>query len=183
LEPHYDEATVKIHHDIHHQGYVDGLNKAEDKLAEARANGDYALVKHWEKELAFHGSGHILHSLFWLGMKPQGGGEPGGKLKQQIEQDFGSFAAFKAQFTAATVGVEGSGWGLLVWSPMFKQLQVMQAEKHQNLAQWGVIPLLVCDVWEHAYYLKYQNKRAAFVEAWWNLVNWGWVEQEFNGLV
>lgn len=176
LEPYYDEATVRLHHDLHHKGYVDGLNNAVAKLAEARVAADFALVKHWERELAFHGAGHILHSLFWQNMSPAGGGLPPGTLAQQIEQDFGSFAAFKKHFSAATVAVEGSGWGLLVWNPHAAKLDVMTAEKHQDLAIWGVTPLLVCDVWEHAYYLKYQNRRAAWVEAWWNLVNWQDVE-------
>jgi Fe-Mn family superoxide dismutase len=172
LEPHYDEATVKLHHDAHHKGYVDGLNNAEAKLAEAREKGDFALVKHWERELAFHGSGHLLHCLFWENMSPQGGGVPSGTLADRINQDFGSFEAFKKQFSAAAVAVEGSGWTLLVWNPEFNKLEILQAEKHQNLTQWGAVPLLTVDVWEHAYYLKYQNKRAAWVEAWWNLVNW-----------
>ncbi|NLZ39471.1 MAG: superoxide dismutase [Firmicutes bacterium] len=176
LEPYYDEETVRLHHSIHHKGYVDGLNNAVAKLAEARAAGDYSLIKHWERELAFHGSGHVLHSIFWENMSPSGGGAPQGALAQQINQDFGSFEAFKKHFNAATVAVEGSGWGLLVWNPYAAKLDIMTTEKHQNLSIWGVTPLLACDVWEHAYYLKYQNKRAAWVEAWWNLVNWHDVE-------
>ncbi|CDX04346.1 Superoxide dismutase [Mn/Fe] [Desulfitobacterium hafniense] len=180
LEPHYDEATVRLHHDIHHKGYVDGLNNAEAKLAEAREKGDFGLVKHWERELAFHGSGHLLHTLFWTNMAPDGGGTPAGSLGERISQDFGSFEAFKKQFSAAAVAVEGSGWAVLVWNPEFKKLEILQAEKHQNLTQWGVVPLLTVDVWEHAYYLKYQNKRAAWVETWWNLVNWADVSQRFD---
>ncbi|EHL09084.1 superoxide dismutase, partial [Desulfitobacterium hafniense DP7] len=180
LEPHYDEATVRLHHDIHHKGYVDGLNNAEAKLAEAREKGDFGLVKHWERELAFHGSGHLLHTLFWTNMTPDGGGTPAGALGERISQDFGSFEAFKKQFSAAAVAVEGSGWAVLVWNPEFKKLEILQAEKHQNLTQWGAVPLLTVDVWEHAYYLKYQNKRAAWVETWWNLVNWADASQRFE---
>lgn len=172
LEPHYDEQTVRLHHDAHHKAYVDGLNNAEAKLAEAREKGDFALVKHWERELAFHGSGHILHALFWNNMKAGGGGPATGKVAGQIDKDFGGFEPFKKQLSAAAIAVEGSGWALLCWNPVFKKLEILTAEKHQNLTQWGVVPLLAVDVWEHAYYLKYQNKRAAFVEAWWNLVNW-----------
>ncbi len=172
LEPHYDEQTVKLHHDAHHKAYVDGLNNAEAKLLEAREKGDFALVKHWERELAFHGSGHILHTLFWDNMSPQGGGPATGFVAEEIPKYFGSFDIFKKQFSAAAVAVEGSGWTLLCYNPIFKKLEILTAEKHQNLTQWGVIPLLALDLWEHAYYLKYQNKRAAFVEAWWNLVNW-----------
>lgn len=172
LEPHYDEQTVRLHHDVHHKGYVDGLNNAVAKLAGAREKGDFGLVKHWERELAFHGSGHVLHTMFWENMSPDGGGEPTGAVAARIEQDFGSFEAFRKQFSAAAVTVEGSGWAALVWNPHGGRLDVMAVEKHQDLAIWGAVPLLVCDVWEHAYYLKYQNKRAAWVEAWWNLVHW-----------
>ncbi|MEW5953464.1 MAG: superoxide dismutase [Bacillota bacterium] len=172
LEPHYDSQTVKLHHDAHHKAYVDGLNNAEAKLAEAREKSDFALIKHWERELAFHGSGHLLHTLFWENMGPGGGGPATGQVAGQIKADFGSYEAFKKQFTAAAIAVEGSGWAVLCWNPVFGKLEVLTAEKHQNLTQWGVVPLLTVDVWEHAYYLKYQNKRAAFVEAWWNLVNW-----------
>ncbi len=183
LEPYIDEQTMRLHHDKHHQGYVNGLNKALEKLAAARATGDLTLIKHLSREAAFHGSGHLLHSIFWPNMAPAaqgGGGEPEGELAGQIVQDFGSFAAFKAQFSAASKSVEGSGWGLLVWEPSAEQLEVLQAEKHQNLTQWGVVPLLVLDVWEHAYYLKYQNNRGAYVEAWWNVVNWADVAERFR---
>ena len=179
LEPHIDEQTMKLHHDLHHKSYVDGLNKALDQLQAARESGDFGLVKHWEREAAFHGSGHFLHSIFWNNMGPQKGGEPRGDLRSQIEKDFGSFEAFKKQFSAAAGAVEGSGWAMLVWEPNAGQLEVLTAEKHQNLTQWGVRPLLVLDVWEHAYYLKYQNKRPAYVEAWWNVVNWEDVSARF----
>ena len=183
LEPYIDEQTMRLHHDKHHQGYVNGLNKALEKLAAARQAGDFALVKHLSREAAFHGSGHLLHSIFWPNMAPAGqggGGEPEGELAEQIAQDFGSFAAFQAHFSAAAKAVEGSGWGLLVWEPNAGQLEVLQAEKHHNLTQWGVVPLLVLDVWEHAYYLKYQNNRGAYVEAWWNVVNWADVAERFR---
>ncbi len=179
LEPYYDEQTVRLHHDKHHAAYVAGLNKAEEQLAAARASGDYALIKHWERELAFHGSGHLLHTLFWENMTPGGGGEPDGELAAQIAQDFGSFEAFKAQFSAAANAVEGSGWGLLGWLPAFGKLAILQVEKHQDLTVWGVLPLLIVDVWEHAYYLKYQNRRAEWVSNWWNLVNWPDVARRF----
>lgn len=179
LEPYYDEQTVRLHHDKHHAAYVAGLNKAEEQLAAARAAGDYALVKHWERELAFHGSGHLLHTLFWENMTPGGGGEPSGELAAQIAQDFGGFEAFKAQFNAAANAVEGSGWGLLGWLPAFGKLVILQVEKHQDLTLWGVVPLLIVDVWEHAYYLKYQNRRAEWVSNWWNLVNWPDVARRF----
>lgn len=177
LEPYYDEETLRLHHGKHHQSYVDGLNKAETQLAEARTRSDYALIKHWLKEIAFHGSGHILHTLFFENLAPVGQSSPGQKTINQVERDFGSFDEFKKMFTAAAAAVEGSGWALLCYNPLFKQLEILQAEKHQNLTQWGVIPLLVIDVWEHAYYLKYQNRRPEYIGAWWNIVNWDKVEE------
>jgi Fe-Mn family superoxide dismutase len=179
LEPHYDEQTVRLHHDAHHKAYVDGLNNAEARLAEARAKSDFSLVKHWERELAFHGSGALLHKFFWENMKPNGGGPATGDIAAQIKEDFGDYESFKKQFTAAAVAVEGSGWAILTWNNNFNKLEILTAEKHQNLTQWGSVPLLIVDVWEHAYYLKYQNKRAAWVEAWWNLVNWEDVNGKF----
>ncbi len=180
LEPYYEERTLRLHHGAHHKAYVDGLNKAESKLAEARQNSDFSLVKHWERELAFHGSGHILHSIFWENMKPNGGGPAEGDIAPQIDKDFGGFEAFKKHFTAAATAVEGSGWALLCWSPIFNKLEILTTEKHQNLTQWGVYPLLVIDLWEHAFYLQYQNKKAEFIEAWWNLVNWENVNKRLN---
>jgi len=172
LEPVIDEQTMRLHHDKHHAGYVKGLINAENKLAEARETGDYALIKHYEREAAFHGSGHILHSIFWENLSPNGGGEPKGDLAMAINKTFGNFEKFKAQMIAATNSVEGSGWGVLAYQVMFKDLVILQAEKHQNLTQWGAIPLLVIDVWEHAYYLKYQNRRAEFVQNIFNIINW-----------
>ncbi|BDR71064.1 superoxide dismutase [Clostridium tetani] len=179
LEPHYDEATLRIHHDIHHKTYVDGLNNAENKIEECRRTGDYTLIKHYERELAFHGSGHILHTLFWENMMP-GGSQPKDEILNQINKDFTDYETFKKEFSAAAVAVEGSGWAILCWNCMFNKLVILTAEKHQDLTQWGVKPLLILDVWEHAYYLKYQNKRAAFVDAWWNIVNWDVVNERFK---
>ncbi|AJD31151.1 superoxide dismutase [Clostridium sporogenes] len=183
LEPHYDEKTLKIHHDIHHKAYVDGLNKAEQKLEEVRESGDFTLIKHWEKEIAFHGSGHILHTLFWENMTPNGKLNPEGSVIERIKQDFGDYEKFKKQFTEAAIAVEGSGWTILAWNPMFQKLVILQAEKHQNLTQWGVVPLLILDLWEHAYYLKYQNRRSEFINAWWNIVNWDIVNTRYDNVI
>lgn len=180
LEPYYDEQTVRIHHDKHHATYVTGLNKAEEELAKAREAGDYSLIQHWERQLAFHGSGHILHTLFWESMSPQGGGEPKGGLLEQINRDFGSFENFKKQFSAAAAQVEANGWALLGYYPAFNKLYIMQVENHQKLTMWGIRPLLVLDVWEHAYYLKFQNRRADWIENWWNIVNWDNAAKEFS---
>lgn len=181
LEPHYEERTLRLHHGAHHKAYVDGLNNAAAKLIEAREKNDHALIKHWERELAFHGSGHILHSIFWENMKPGGGGPATGAVAGLIERDFGSFEQYQKQFSAAAAAVEGSGWTLLCFVPAFNKLEILTSEKHQNLTQWGAVPLLVLDLWEHAYYLQYQNRRAAFIEAWWNLVNWEDVNRRLEG--
>ena len=180
LEPVIDEQTVTLHHDKHHAGYVKGLNNAEKMLQQAREANDFGLIKHWERELAFHGSGHILHTIFWENLAPNGSGEPLGKLAQAIAQDFGDFAKFKAQMMAATNAVEGSGWGVLAWQPIFNRLDIFQAEKHQDLTQWGAIPLLVIDVWEHAYYLKYQNRRLEFVTNIFQIINWQDVTKRYE---
>jgi Fe-Mn family superoxide dismutase len=171
LEPHIDKETMRLHHDLHHAGYVKGLNTALEKLAEARKGGDYAAVKAWSRELAFHGSGHLLHCVFWENMTPKKT-EPQGTLRKMIDRDFGSLDAFRAHFGNASKQVEASGWGILGYEPHSKRLLVLEAEKHQNLSVAGVHPLLVLDVWEHAYYLKYQNRRAEYVDAFWNVVNW-----------
>jgi len=172
LEPYYDEQTVRLHHDKHHAAYVAGLNKAEEELARARESGDFATIQHWERQLAFHGSGEGLHTLFWESMSPHGGGEPKDGLMDQINRDFGSYESFKKQFSAAAAQVEGSGWALLGFMPVFDKLYILQVENHQKLTLWGIRPLLVLDVWEHAYYLKFQNRRADWIESWWNIVNW-----------
>lgn len=179
LEPWIDEKTMRIHHDKHHQSYVNGLNNAEKKLEAARKSGDFELVKHWERELAFHGAGHYLHTIFWPAMSPKGGGQPSGALADEMSSSFGSYNAFKKQFSEAADKAEGGGWAILVWSPRSRRLEILTAEKHQNLSQWDVVPLLPLDVWEHAYYLKHQNDRAAYVKDWWNVVNWPYVAERY----
>lgn len=179
LEPHIDAETVRLHHDLHHKAYVDGFNKAEEMLAKARENNDFALIKHWSREAAFHGSGHILHSIYWTNMKPDGGGEPTGELAEAINTAFGSFETFKAQMIAAANQVEGSGWAVLGVEPLMKNLVILQTEKHQDLTQWGMIPILVLDVWEHAYYLKYQNRRPEYTKVFFNVINWDDVTARF----
>lgn len=180
LEPHIDAETMRLHHDKHHLAYVNGLNAALAALAKARESNDYSLVQYHTNQASFHGAGHILHLIFWHNMSPNGGGEPKGALAQALVRDFGSLAAFKANFGAAANKVEGSGWAILAYQPVGKQLVILQAEKHQNLTQWGAIPLLVLDVWEHAYYLKYQNRRADYVTAFNNVINWDDVAQRFE---
>ena len=174
LEPHIDARTMEIHHDKHHAGYVKGLNATNEKILEAIKAQKYGTIKHLEKDLAFHGAGHFLHTLYWNNMGTEKG-KRSAKLKNFINKSFGSFENFKPYFKAATKSVEGSGWGILAYEPYAKKLVILQAEKHQNLSLWMNIPLLVCDVWEHAYYIDYRNARAKYIEGFWNLVNWDFV--------
>jgi superoxide dismutase, Fe-Mn family len=180
LEPYISEEIMKLHHDKHHRTYVEGLNKAEINLKKARDNNDFSLIKHWSRELAFHGSGHYLHTIFWRNMGPKKGGSPQGILKAEIDNYFGSFERFKKQFSEAAKQVEGVGWAILVWSPRARHLEILQSERHMLLTQWDTIPLLVLDVWEHAYYLQYKNNRNSYVDNWWNVVNWNDVEMRLE---
>ncbi|MFB6465950.1 superoxide dismutase [Cytobacillus sp. Hz8] len=180
LEPYISAEIMELHHTKHHQSYVDGLNKAEKMLEKARKENDFSLVKHWSRELAFHGSGHYLHTIFWNNMSPKGGGKPQGSLMAKIENDFGSYDAFVKHFTEAAKQVEGVGWAILVWSPRSRHLEILQSERHMLLTQWDTIPLLVLDVWEHAYYLQYKNNRADYIKNWWNIVNWRNVEERWE---
>lgn len=173
LEPMYDQQTLKLHHDKHHAAYVKAANEALVKLDNARKSKDFASIKAVSKDLAFNASGHVLHTLFWHSMKPGGnGGQMPSEIKQALEQSFGSVEGGQGQFAAATKAVEGSGWGILAFEPFSQKLVILQCEKHQDLTIWGVIPILVCDVWEHAYYLKYQNNRGEWVDNFMKLTNW-----------
>jgi Fe-Mn family superoxide dismutase len=181
LEPHISRRTVEIHHDKHHLSYVSGLNGAEKSLARARQTGDLSLVRYWEGQIAFNGSGHILHSIYWTNMAPpEIDTSPHPNLLSHIRHVFGSLDTFKAQFMAAAGQVQGSGWATLVWNPAWGRVEILQIQRHENLTQWGSIPLLVVDVWEHAYYLDYQNRRDEYLDAWWNLVNWDDVNRRFD---
>ncbi|WP_394221786.1 superoxide dismutase [Priestia aryabhattai] len=180
LEPYINREIMRLHHSKHHQSYVDGLNKAELMLQQARNTNNFDLIKHWEREAAFHGSGHYLHTIFWEIMSPEGGGRPRRQLLQQLQKDFGSYEKFMMHFSQAAKKVEGVGWAILVWSPRSRKLEVLQAERHQLLTQWDTIPLLVLDVWEHAYYLQYRNERDPYVDNWWKIIYWPNVEKRFE---
>jgi Fe-Mn family superoxide dismutase len=171
LEPLYNEQTLRIHHDKHHAAYVKGLNEALQKLEAARKANDYSAIQSLSLQLAFHGSGHILHTLFWHSMSPNKPQAPA-SLAEALKESFGSVPNAQSQFAAATKAVEGSGWGVLAYEPMADKLLILQCEKHQNLTIWNTVPLLVCDVWEHAYYLQYQNNRATWVDNFMTLANW-----------
>ena len=180
LEPHIDAKTMEIHHTKHHQGYVNGLNKAVRELRRiAEGDGDASLTKHWARELAFHGGGHINHTLFWYTMAPEAGRtqrEPTGELGPALRETFGSLENFRRVFLAAADAVEGSGWAWLMFDPVSGGLLVTQMEKQQDLYVTGAVPLMGVDVWEHAYYLKYQNRRSDYTKAYWNVVNWAAVD-------
>jgi len=179
LEPHLSARILELHHDKHHRAYVDGTNATLEKLAAARAAGDFSAIVGLEKTLAFNMSGHVLHSMLWENLSPNGGGEPTGALADAIGENFGGFDAFKAQMTNATITVQGSGWGALVWEPLGKNLLVQQIYDHHANSVQGSTPLLVIDAWEHAYYLQYENRRPDYVNAVWNVINWDDVAKRF----
>jgi superoxide dismutase, Fe-Mn family len=172
LEPNLSAKILQLHHDKHHAAYVNGANETLEKLADARKNENFAAINQLEKSLAFHISGHKLHSILWSNMSPKGGGEPAGEIKGLIETDFGGFVPFQKQFNAASAGVQGSGWGVLSWEPLAGKLIVNQVYDHQGEHAQGGVPILVCDVWEHAYYLQYENRRADWIAAFWKVINW-----------
>jgi Fe-Mn family superoxide dismutase len=183
LEPHIDSLTMEIHHTKHHKAYVDGLNKALKALAEIREGGDAGLVKHWSREVSFHGSGHINHTLFWNMMAPAGkggGGQPQGPLAEAIARDFGGYDKFVAHFKAAATQVEGGGWAWLAVEPLSKRLIIVQQEKQQDMMPTNAMAVLGIDVWEHAYYVKYQNKRSEYVNAFMNVINWQFCQARYS---
>jgi Fe-Mn family superoxide dismutase len=180
LEPVIDKETVTIHHGKHFAGYVKGLNDTISMIAKAREAGNFDAIKALSRDLAFNGSGVVLHWLYFDTIGPNAGGTPSGKMADLIKRDFGSFDSFWKHFAAASKSVEASGWGILAWEPFSQRLVIMQAEKHQDLNSWGSMPLMVCDVWEHAYYLKYQNRRAEYVDNFSRIINWQKVEDRFN---
>jgi Fe-Mn family superoxide dismutase len=179
LEPHISGRIMQLHHDKHHAAYVAGANTALDKLAEAREQGDFAYNNKHTRDLAFNLGGHVNHSVFWTNMSPDGGDKPTGELASAIDEFFGSFDTFRAQFTAAALGVQGSGWAALVYDGIGRRPLILQFHDQQQDFPVGTVPLLLLDVWEHAYYLDYANVRADYVKAFWNIVNWANVEQRF----
>ncbi len=184
LEPHIDEATMKLHHDKHHQTYVTNLNGAIEKHPELGSKTPEDLLKELaslpqdiSKVVQNNGGGHVNHTMFWQIMKPNGGGEPSGNIATQIDADFGSFEEFKKLFNETTAKQFGSGWGWLVFKG--GKLEVITTSNQDNPLSQGLYPILGNDVWEHAYYLKYQNKRPDYLAAWWNTVNWEEISKRF----
>lgn len=180
LEPYLSEEILRVHHDKHHLAYVNGANAAIEKLEKARTTGEVVDFKAVARDLSFNLSGHILHSIYWENMSPKGGGKPGGILADRIDKDLGGFENFKAQLSSVAATVEGSGWGLLAYDPEGDRLIILQIEKHNNQLVPGAVPLLVLDTFEHAYYLQYKNDRKAYIDAWWNIVNWSDVERRLT---
>jgi Fe-Mn family superoxide dismutase len=180
LEPALSGEILQLHHGKHHAAYVAGANTALERLAEARDQGAWDGLVGLEKTLAFNVSGHVLHSIFWQNLSPEGGDRPEGELAASVEEHFGSFEAFAAQLTTATTTVQGSGWGVLAWEPLGRRLIVEQVYDHHGNVGMGSVPLLVFDAWEHAYYLQYRNVRPDYVKKLWDLVNWADVAARFT---
>ncbi len=180
LEPNISGRIMELHHDKHHLAYVNGANSALDALAEARDKNDLSMVNKFQKDLAFNLAGHVNHTVFWKNMSPEGGDKPVGELAAAIDEFFGSFDAFRAHFTASALGIQGSGWAILVWDILGQKLIIEQLYDHQGNLAVGSIPLLMLDMWEHAFYLDYQNVKPEYVKAFWNIVNWADVQARFN---
>jgi len=180
LAPVIAGEIMELHHDKHHAAYVKGANDTLDRLAEARDENNFGGLVGLEKTFAFNLSGHVLHSIFWDNLSPDGGDRPDGELAAAIDEYFGSFDAFKAQLTTATAGVQGSGWGVLGFEPLSRRLIIEQVYDHHGNVGQGTTPLLVFDAWEHAYYLQYKNVRPDYVSELWKLVNWQDVSARFD---
>ncbi len=183
LDGFLSSEILELHHDKHHAGYVAGLNKALADLASARAEGKLDAVKALSRAVAFHGSGHVLHTLYWHSMSPDGGGDPKGAVRTLIEAHFGSVDAFRKHFGAAAKQAEASGWGILAYEPIGKRLVITAAESHQQMGLQGAYPLLVCDVWEHAYYLRYQNRRPEYVDGFFDVLHWDFIGRRMKEIV
>ncbi|MBB2901892.1 Fe-Mn family superoxide dismutase [Kineococcus radiotolerans] len=180
LEPHISGAIMELHHDKHHATYVAGANTALEKLAEARAKDDLSTVNLHEKNLAFNLGGHVNHSVFWPNLSPDGGDKPVGELAAAIDENFGSFEGFQKHFTATALGIQGSGWSILAWDSIGQKLVNVQLYDQQSNLALGLVPVLVLDMWEHAFYLDYKNVKPDYVKAWWNVANWADAAQRFE---
>ena len=172
LEPHISARMLELHHRKHHAGYVENANAVIGKLEEARREDDFTKLGALERALAFHLSGHLLHSIFWKNLSPKGGRAPTGELAEAIERDFSSFDKFRRQLTEVAATTMGSGWAAVVWEPLGKRLLTTQIYDHQSNVNQAGVPLMVIDAWEHAYYLQYQNRKKEFFEAVWHLWDW-----------
>ena len=179
LEPHISGRIMELHHSKHHAAYVKGANTTLERLHDIREKGDFTAISMLEKNLAFHVSGHVLHSLFWTNLTP-GGGEPAGELADALQETFGGVEPFRQQMTEAAGTIQGSGWALASWEPVARRLVIQQVYDHQGNHGQGTIPLLAIDAWEHAYYLQYENRKTDFFETIWNVANWDDVASRFQ---
>lgn len=188
LEPHIDAQTMEIHHSKHHQKYTDGMNGALEKLSPELQEKDIEEIlsninqvpDDVKGAINFNGGGYDNHKLFWNSMKQNGGGEPTGAIADAINDSFGSFAEFKELFSSKTAPIQGSGWGWLVYNPNSGKVEYKAMPNQTSPRTEGLVPLLGLDVWEHAYYLKYQNKRPDYIAAWWNVIDWDEVNDRFS---
>jgi Fe-Mn family superoxide dismutase len=180
LEPNISARIMELHHSKHHAAYVAGANTALDQLAEARDTNNFANVAKYSKDLAFNLGGHTNHSIFWNNLSPEGGDKPEGELAAAIDDAFGSFDAFRAHFTAAALGIQGSGWALLSFEGLGGNIVIEQLFDQQGNVPVATTPLLMLDMWEHAFYLDYVNVKADYVKAFWNIVNWADVAKRFD---
>lgn len=180
LAPHIAGEIMELHHSKHHQTYVTALNGVLDKLAEARESGDFGAIVGLEKTLAFNLGGHVNHTTFWTNLSPDGGDKPTGELAAALDEHFGTFDAFRAHFTAAATTIQGSGWAILGWDSLGRRLLVHQLYDQQANLPAGQIPLVLLDMWEHAFYLQYRNVKPDYVKAWWNVVNWADAAERFE---
>ncbi|MDB5206991.1 MAG: Manganese/iron superoxide dismutase [Flavisolibacter sp.] len=179
LEPYMDEETLYLHHTFHHGGAVKAANKDSEMIQKAITENNLETVDYWTRKLSHHFSSHVLHTIFWTNLSNKKT-SPQGELLKRIEKDFGSYDRLKVYIAKTAKDVDGNGWGILGYQPYSDKLTVMQCENHEKLTQWGVIPLLVIDVWEHAYYLKYKNKRTDFVDTLFSIINWDNVGDRLN---
>jgi Fe-Mn family superoxide dismutase len=179
LEPNMDQETLHLHYTFHHGDAVKAANKDLQMIKKAMDDSNLETVDYWTKKLSFHLSSHILHTIFWTNLSNKKT-EPSGALLKQIEKDFGTYDRLKSLIAKTAKGVDGNGWGILGYLPTTDKLTVLQCENHEKLTQWGVIPILVIDVWEHSYYLKYRNRRAEFVDNLFAIINWDNAAERLN---
>jgi Fe-Mn family superoxide dismutase len=179
LAPHISAQIMELHHSKHHAAYVAGANTAIEKLAEARDANDFANINRLQKDLAFHLGGHTNHSIFWKNLTPESQERPSGELASAINEYFGSFDKFRAHFNAAALGLQGSGWAFLAWDAIGGQLIIEQLYDQQGNIAAATTPLLMLDMWEHAFYLDYKNVKGDYVTAFWNIINWDDVAKRF----
>ena len=172
LEPHISGEIMQLHHDKHHNTYVTALNEVLEKLAAAREKGDFGAIVGMEKTLSFNLGGHLNHSVFWKNLSPDGGDKPDGELAAAINESFGSFDGFQAHFTSAATTIQGSGWAILAWDTLGQSLHIVQLYDQQANVPVCMVPIVMVDMWEHAFYLQYKNVKPDYVKAWWNVVTW-----------